>query len=122
MEERVKCAGRVYYRALSRKCWRFSINGELYCGDCENQLRQHDPERIKAKEAVPFDKEYSELMEMCCSECGKPYLEAHTLSRDTAIKLVEAAVNVVWENKPKHDVDILRLGVAISAAKRELGI
>ena len=61
---------------------------------------------------------FSDEWEKHCPECGKAYVE--TLSRDTAIKLVEAAEYAL------PNVEILQpyedLKEAIKAARRELGI
>ena len=97
-EERVKCCKRI--GILERLCPRWAAvtrEGEPYC-------KQHDPERMKDLAAISVER------------WQKKHQSERTLSRDTAIKLVEAAES----SEEIHELNDLWL--AVQKAKRELGI
>lgn len=80
-------------------------NGMPYCW-------QHDPDRVKASPTT-------------CQGANHPTIKSPTLSRDTAIKLVEAAKDVSdWTINGRTAPMILatNLSEEIKAAKEELGI
>lgn len=118
-EERVKCCGTITSGGGGlHYCSRWAVvtrDGKPYC-------KQHDPERIKESQAVPWPAgvTHSQKLDATLQNALELRQSQRTLSRETAIKLVEAASAFAFTGtQTRHKID---LHSAMEAAKRELGI